>query len=248
MAGLFFAGSALVAAAGGGLVGAALRRFAFARRWWVQGLLVGGLGLGLGNGLGIVGALLLGAPLRLDPAALTTAPWMVGGVLATAAATGGAILAARVGGTLEVGRAPGWGWAAAGLPGALVVMAGGVAWMLTLAALGFEPEAQGLAQALATQDGWVRGLVLGFVVGVAPATEELFFRGWCQPLLRARFGARRAVVAQALLFGAVHTDRLWAVPPLVFIGLVCGWLRERSGSVVPGLVLHVVNNSVAAAG
>lgn len=243
----FVAGGLVVALASGLALGFGLRLFAPARVWWAQGLLVGGLGFALGNVLGVVGALVLGAPLRLDPAALLTGPWLVGGTLGTGCGTLAAIVATAVGGSLRLGGWPGWRWALAGVPAAVGVMAVAAGYALGLDALGFEPEAQNLATALATEAGWVRGVVLVFVIGVAPLTEEAFFRGWLQPLLRERFGARRALVAQALIFGAIHTDRLWAVPPLVLIGFACGWLRERSGSVLPGWVLHVLNNSTAAA-
>ncbi len=237
----------VVAAVSGGVLGVALRRMPSLGPWWVQAALVGGLGFGLGNALALGGALLFGAPLRFEAELLTTGPWLVAGTLGTACGTAASLVAARVAGSLHAGAWPGWKWVLAGVPAALCVVVAGVAWMLLLGAAGFVPEAQSLAAALAAQEGWVRGVVLAFVLGVAPLTEELFFRGWCQPLLRARFGARRAIVAQAVLFGAVHTDRVWAVPMLVLIGLVCGWLRERSGSVLPGWLLHVLNNGMAAA-
>jgi membrane protease YdiL (CAAX protease family) len=247
MAGAFVGGGLLLALVGGVTLGLLLRRFAPLRVWWLQLPLVGGLGFGLGNGLGVVGALLLGAPLRFDPELLLTGPWLVGGTMGTGCGTLSALVAARLGGSLQLGRWPGWKWTLAGLPAALGVMLVAASWALLLSALGHEPEAQGLATALATQQGWVRGVVLAFVMGVAPLTEEAFFRGWLQPLVRERFGARRAILGQALIFGGIHTDQLWAIPPLVLIGLVCGWLRERSGSVLPGWVLHLLNNSTAAA-
>jgi membrane protease YdiL (CAAX protease family) len=246
VAAAFLVGGLFTAAASGMGLGLLLRRFAILRKWWVQGALVGGLGFGLGNVLGVVGGLLLGAPLRFDPSMLATPPWLVAGTLGTGCGTASALLAAFLARSLHPGRWPGIRWLLAGVPAAAGVMLAGVCWMLALGAVGFEPEAQSLAAALGSQAGWVRAVVLTFVLAVAPLTEELLFRGWLQPLLRQRFGPQRAMVAQAVLFGAVHTDRLWAIPPLVLIGFTCGWLRERSGSVLPGWLLHVLNNGVAA--
>ena len=67
---------------------------------------------------------------------------------------------------------------------------------------------------------------------VMPAiAEELLFRGAFQGLMRP-CGSAAAIFAPALLFGVLH---------LVFLG----WLAERSGSILPGMLLHLVNNALA---
>lgn len=53
-----------------------------------------------------------------------------------------------------------------------------------------------------------------------------------------------AIAFSALLFGVVHMN--WAQGTHGFImGLLLGWLYYRTGSMVPGIVVHWVNNSVA---
>ena len=36
-----------------------------------------------------------------------------------------------------------------------------------------------------------------------------------------------------------------AVPPLMVFGVVLALLYERTGSIVPGILLHMLNNSIA---
>ena len=64
--------------------------------------------------------------------------------------------------------------------------------------------------------------------------------------LRSGWGSREgmAVLLSALVFGACHGN----LPQFVhatLIGLLLGWLYLRTGSIVPGIVFHWVNNTIA---
>jgi uncharacterized protein len=96
-------------------------------------------------------------------------------------------------------------------------------------------------------------IVVGlFVVVGAPFFEELFFRGLVQGVLRSRYGARVAVVVQAVAFGAVHyqvgmTAQTFAVTFVVIAiaGLVLGVLRWHTNRLGPGMLAHAAFNLVA---
>ena len=78
---------------------------------------------------------------------------------------------------------------------------------------------------------------------VPAVTEELFFRGALQGLLRPS-GSAAAIFGTALLFGLLHLDLAQGLT--AFISAVfLGWLAERSGSILPGMLLHFINNSLA---
>jgi membrane protease YdiL (CAAX protease family) len=83
-------------------------------------------------------------------------------------------------------------------------------------------------------------LVIGVLAAVA---EELFFRGYLQTELSARWGARSGVVAAAGAFAMLHFDWLHVALALV-LGLYLGFLTERAGSVLPAMTCHVVNNTL----
>lgn len=81
------------------------------------------------------------------------------------------------------------------------------------------------------------------VTFVAPAVEELTYRGLGFTLL-APYGPWVAILATGVLFGAAH-GLLVALPVLSVFGIVVGWLRARTDSVYPGMVLHAVFNGTA---
>jgi membrane protease YdiL (CAAX protease family) len=84
------------------------------------------------------------------------------------------------------------------------------------------------------------------IVVAAPISEEICFRGMLYGGLRERWPRIAAAILAGLVFGALHAlTGLSAVPPLVAFGFVLCLLYERTGSIVPGIVLHMLNNSVA---
>ena len=93
------------------------------------------------------------------------------------------------------------------------------------------------------------------VIGIAaPLVEEVVFRG---AILRAllewmknSFGeltnkkAWIAIAISAMFFAAIHFNPA-QIPHAFFGGLLLGWLYYRTGSIIPGILYHLVNNSVA---
>ncbi len=87
------------------------------------------------------------------------------------------------------------------------------------------------------------------IVIAAPVAEEICFRGMLYGGLRERWPKWAAALLAGLIFGSLHAlTGLSAVPPLVAFGVVLCLLYERTGSIVPGIVLHMLNNSVALLG
>ena len=86
-------------------------------------------------------------------------------------------------------------------------------------------------------------LVLITVVG-APIIEELFFRGLMMRSIENRFGKAAGLWATSLIFAGVHLQAL-QFPALLLIGLVLGWLAQRTGRLGPSIWAHVAFNGVA---
>lgn len=87
------------------------------------------------------------------------------------------------------------------------------------------------------------GVILTTLALVPAVCEELCFRGFVFGALRTRLTGLWTVVLSAVLFGVFHEvlsgGRLL---PSTFIGLALGFVRLRSGSVLPGMLLHVIHN------
>lgn len=85
-----------------------------------------------------------------------------------------------------------------------------------------------------------------FVVGLlAPLSEELVFRGAVlRELLRWKKNPWIGIVISAFLFSLIHMNPV-QIPHTFMIGLLLGWLYYRTDSIVPGVVWHWVNNTIA---
>ncbi|MGN6188810.1 MAG: lysostaphin resistance A-like protein [Conexibacter sp.] len=85
------------------------------------------------------------------------------------------------------------------------------------------------------------------VTVIAPLAEETFFRGYFFGALRNWRGPWPAALLTGLVFGAVHaggTDPVFLVP-LAILGVMLCVVRERTGSLLPCIALHAVNNALA---
>lgn len=106
----------------------------------------------------------------------------------------------------------------------------------------------GEKQNILPREGWVPGHVGAFVLSViavavaAPVVEELMFRGLGFRLL-ARFGRIVAIVGVGIAFGLAHGIPE-ALPILVPLGAGFAWLRDRTGSIYPSIVLHSLFNGL----
>ncbi len=79
-----------------------------------------------------------------------------------------------------------------------------------------------------------------------PIVEEIGFRGLVlDGLLKTRCRPWVAILISAVAFGLLHG--FWAnfVTATLF-GILAGWLYWRTGSIIPGLIIHITNNSLTA--
>jgi membrane protease YdiL (CAAX protease family) len=81
------------------------------------------------------------------------------------------------------------------------------------------------------------------VCTLVPFVEEVTFRGLGFYLLRD-YGPWFAILGTGLLFGLSH-GLVLALPIIVVFGCVLGWIREKTESVFPGMVLHSAFNLIA---
>ena len=80
---------------------------------------------------------------------------------------------------------------------------------------------------------------------LAPLAEELVFRGAIlRALLRWHKNAWVGIAISAVLFAIIHMNPA-QMPHAFLVGLLLGWMYYRTDSIVPGVVFHWVNNSVA---
>ncbi|HXN31845.1 MAG TPA: CPBP family intramembrane glutamic endopeptidase [Polyangiaceae bacterium] len=84
------------------------------------------------------------------------------------------------------------------------------------------------------------------VVGViGPISEELFFRGFVQTRLCARWGPLAGIAITSVAFGLFHLPSPAYAVFATFFGAYLGWLAHFGGGTRPAILAHAVNNTIA---
>lgn len=86
-------------------------------------------------------------------------------------------------------------------------------------------------------------LMMLAVVVVAPITEELICRGVILRIFR-RFGDVFAIVGSALVWALLHGNLTQGLPVFA-MGLIFGIIAIKSGSVIPTIIIHCINNTIS---
>ena len=83
--------------------------------------------------------------------------------------------------------------------------------------------------------------ILAFSVAIlTPFAEEILFRGFILGMLMKRYSDTQAIVISSLIFAIAHEPIAMA---LAFGGgLLYGWVRIRTGSILPGMIAHAIWN------
>lgn len=81
------------------------------------------------------------------------------------------------------------------------------------------------------------------VVIIAPIVEELIFRGVIMSGFMKNYKAAYAIFFSALLFALFHLNP-WQFPATFMLGLVLGWLRIRTGSILASIMGHAIHNGL----
>src|SRR5215210_6590797 len=123
-------------------------------------------------------------------------------------------------------------------------------WILTAIyiALVGQPDQQELTRDL-REEGSVAALIgYGVLLAfVAPLAEELFFRGFLFGVLRERIGVAWGALATGVVFGLVHVagSPIETVGVLIILGVLLCLLFVRTGSLLPCIALHAINNAIS---
>ena len=87
------------------------------------------------------------------------------------------------------------------------------------------------------------------IVFAAAVVEELLFRTFFISALQNWIGSSGAIIISAMLFTVIHTQ-YFAINPLLLVNVfilavALGFVRIFSGSVIPAVILHAINNGIS---
>lgn len=90
-------------------------------------------------------------------------------------------------------------------------------------------------------------LMIGIVSAgiISPIYEEIFYRGFIYRWLRTRTGAGWSILISSVIFTAAHYPTVNAMPVNFISGVVFAWTYERTGSIIPAIIIHAVFNTIA---
>ena len=94
---------------------------------------------------------------------------------------------------------------------------------------------------------WVQILLVALAVIAAPLCEELLFRGVFYNAAKLKVGVWPAIILTGLIFGFVHPVGISEMVPLAVLGGVFAWMAETRKSLVPSMLGHFLQNSMATA-
>ncbi|PIC76162.1 CPBP family intramembrane metalloprotease [Sporosarcina sp. P19] len=80
---------------------------------------------------------------------------------------------------------------------------------------------------------------------ISPVYEEIFYRGFIYRWLRVRLGMGWGIVFSSLIFTAAHFPTLNAMPVNFITGIVFAWTYEKTGSIIPAIIIHGIFNTIA---
>jgi membrane protease YdiL (CAAX protease family) len=93
---------------------------------------------------------------------------------------------------------------------------------------------------------WASGSVLAVslleYVVFAPIFEEIAFRGLLYAILRRRLSFVPAALLSASVFALAHGYGLIGFVSVLWSGFLWAWLYEKTGSLIPGMIAHAMNN------
>jgi membrane protease YdiL (CAAX protease family) len=147
---------------------------------------------------------------------------------------------------------PAVGWSALTLVAIYIVLAA------TSALFGVQDtDQENIIDDLGVKQGTFGVYALAFVVCVmAPLAEEVLFRGFVFRSMAPRLGVVWAALVSGVIFGGIHVTNYSdgdsslelaaaSVISLMFLGTAFAFLYWKTGSLLPCIALHSINNSIA---
>jgi membrane protease YdiL (CAAX protease family) len=85
--------------------------------------------------------------------------------------------------------------------------------------------------------------IIGLIAFLPGICEEIMFRGFIYRFFEGK-SHWHAIWISASLFALFHLDP-YRFLPVLFLGLMLGWLLYKTNSIIPSMLSHTINNSAA---
>ncbi|MEI5908187.1 type II CAAX endopeptidase family protein [Bacillus spongiae] len=88
---------------------------------------------------------------------------------------------------------------------------------------------------------------IGFISAaiISPLYEEIFYRGFLYKWFRMKWGVGAGLFFSSFIFMLVHIPTYNTLPVNLISGLIFAWTYEKSGSILPAIIIHGAFNGIA---
>ncbi len=109
--------------------------------------------------------------------------------------------------------------------------------------LNYAPPPQPVYELLFKEERPLILVSVSFLIALlGPIIEEVFFRGFLYGALKKSLGVVSAIIISGFLFSFLHINLLGFIP-IMALGAFLAYMRERTGSLIPSITVHIVHNS-----
>ncbi|MBI4398180.1 MAG: CPBP family intramembrane metalloprotease [Candidatus Omnitrophica bacterium] len=112
--------------------------------------------------------------------------------------------------------------------------------------VGYEPEAHPLVEIFVEED-YKNPLLIYLSIFLActagPVIEELFFRGFCFPAFKKKWGLAWGMILSSAFFAVIHNS-IFAFFPIFTLGMAFAYVYEKRKSLMPAIVMHMTHNTI----
>ena len=91
------------------------------------------------------------------------------------------------------------------------------------------------------EGSWLGVLAIAII---GPILEEMLFRGAVTTELLKSYSPQKAILFSALIFGIFHINPAQVLNAFL-LGLLLAWLFYKTHSLIPGILIHILNNSLS---
>lgn len=99
-----------------------------------------------------------------------------------------------------------------------------------------------LESTFTNMEGTWLGILAIAIIG--PILEEMLFRGAITSVLLKTYTPKKAIIYSALIFGIFHINPAQILTAFL-LGLLLAWLFYKTHSLIPGILIHILNNSLS---
>jgi membrane protease YdiL (CAAX protease family) len=78
---------------------------------------------------------------------------------------------------------------------------------------------------------------------IAPILEEIFFRGFCYPIFKKKWGKNAGMIITSSFFAIIHNNT-FAFWPIFVLGMALAYMYEKRRSLIAPMTLHLIHNTI----